>query len=513
MFSTIVSAGIIGVSSFLVQVETDLSTGMPCFEMVGMAGSSVKEARERVKVALKNNGFHLPPVHITVNLSPADVRKDSTAYDLPIAIGLLQAMEEIPAESTKGTLIAGELGLSGEIKPVKGNLPMVMEAAKRGMSRCIIPEANLKEGAVVENMTVYGASHVKEVLRFLKGEERSDLKTERIDVESLLQTRNDGEDDFRDVKGQEVLRRVSLIAAAGFHHFLMIGAPGAGKTMIARRIPSILPDLTPEECLEVSSVYSVAGKLKNGEGLVCRRPFLSPHHTISEKALTGGGNIPKPGVISLAHRGVLFLDELPEYKRQTIDLLRQPLEDKEIQIVRMGGNYVYPTDFLLVCAMNPCPCGHYPDRNKCRCSDNEIRKYLGRISGPILDRIDMVTTAPKVEFDQLSGGGSGESSASMREKIETARKMQKKRYAKSRIRFNSELSAQQLKRYCPLGEEPQKCARDLFESMDLSARGYHRLLRVARTIADLEESEQIKSEHLLEAALYRRADETYWGMQ
>ena len=513
MFSNIISAGIIGVSSFLVQVETDLSTGMPCFEMVGMAGSSVKEARERVKVALKNNGFHLPPVHITVNLSPADVRKDSTAYDLPIAIGLLQAMEEIPPESTEGTVIAGELGLDGEIKPVKGILPMVMEACKRGIRRCIIPEANLKEGAVVKGMQVYGASTVGDVLAFLKGDPETSLKTEQIDVEALLQTRTDGEDDFKDVKGQEVLRRVSLISAAGFHHFLMIGAPGAGKTMIARRIPSILPELTPEECLEVSSVYSVAGKLKGEGGLVTRRPFLSPHHTISEKALTGGGNVPKPGVISLAHRGVLFLDELPEYKRQTIDLLRQPLEDKEIQIVRMGGNYVYPTDFLLVCAMNPCPCGYFPDRNKCRCSDNEIRKYLGRISGPILDRIDMVTSAPKVEFDQLQGSGGGESSEAMREKIGVARRMQKRRYARTKIRFNSELSAQQLKRYCVLGEAEEKCARDLYESMDLSARGYHRLLRVARTIADLEEQEQIKTEHLLEAALYRRADETYWGMQ
>ena len=528
MYSRILSGAVCGVRAYMVGVEVDIASGLPSFNMVGSLSGEVRESRERVCVALKNAGLSLPPAHITVNLSPADRRKEGTGFDLPIAVGILQSMERFSGTVARDTLFLGELGLNGELKKVKGVLPIVQEAAKQGIRECIVPVGNAMEGAVIPGIIVRGAGHIGEVLAYLrgKGEKEKDaraglggrqqeempglLPPVKWEPEGMLEGRGDflGED-FALVKGQESAKRAAEIAAAGFHNLLMTGPPGVGKSMIAKCIPGILPPLSLEESLEVTSVLSVAGLLEEGRGLAAERPFCAPHHTLSQIALMGGGNIPRPGLVSLAHRGVLFLDELPEFQRSTLDSLRQPLEEREVRIARAGGNITYPADFMLVCAMNPCPCGYYPDAGRCRCTGPQVKRYLGKISGPILDRIDLCVELQALDIRSLRGTERGESSRQIRERVIRARKRQAQRFAGTDYRFNGDIRAGDVERFCPLSREGRQCMEDLFQKLKLSARAYHRILKVARTIGDLAGEEHIKKEHLLEAACYRPASD-YW---
>lgn len=524
MFCTIASGAVYGVYSCLIQVEVDVSQGLPCFQIVGLPGCEVREARERVKVALKNVGIHLPPVCINVNLSPADLPKSGTMFDLPVAVGIMAALSKLAQESVKDTLLIGELGLSGELKPVKGVLPIVREAAQKGIRRCIMPRENFWEGALIREVESVGVSDIRETIAVLTGE-KGGLNNRPQDGQDQpviiadghnqggggFEKRSrgeaeDGTEDFADISGQEHLKRAAEVSAAGFHHLLIVGAPGSGKTMLARRISTILPPLTAEESLEVSSVYSIAGLLKSVGGLKTKRPFLNPHHTITAQALVGGGRIPKPGIISLAHRGILFLDELPEFKRETLDILRQPLEDRRIQIARNSGAYIYPADFMLVGAMNPCPCGYYPDLSRCHCTAFQAARYLRRISGPILDRFDVCVEAQPVEFRDLAQGRTGESSAQIRERVMRARRIQMDRFLDTDLRFNADMKAADVERFCELGFGERKFMEQMFASLKLSARGYHKILKVARTIADLAGGGQITEEHLAEAICYRQME-------
>ena len=515
MFSTIYAGAIHGISAYLVAVEVDIARGLPAFSMVGSLSCEVRESRERVCVALKNAGFDLPPNHITVNLSPADKKKEGTAFDLPIGVGMLAALDYFPQSAASDTVFLGELGLNGEIKKVRGVLPIVREAAARGIRQCIVPEVNAAEGALIPGITVRGAAGIRQVLEYLKAE--TEEERERIMPRMLPNQSDFGTEeemsvilDFEQVSGQAAARRAAEIAAAGFHNLLMVGPPGAGKSMIAKRIPGILPKLSMEESLEVTTVASVAGLTGEGVTLMRSRPFQNPHHTISQPALIGGSSIPKPGVVSLAHRGVLFLDELPEFRREVLDSLRQPLEEHRVHIFRVSGNVTYPSDFMLVCAMNPCPCGYYPDRNRCRCTEPQVRKYMGRVSGPILDRMDLCVELQPVDVLSLRNDSPEESSSRIRQRVQRARKLQEQRYTGTVYRFNADIDVSDIERFCPLGEKEQACMEQLYHSMQLSARAYHRIMKVARTIADLEEADRISTEHLLEAAFYRPALE-YWN--
>ena len=513
MYSTTVTGALLGVSAYLVSVEVDISSGLPTLSLVGSLSQDVREARERVGVALRNTGIHLPPSRITVNLSPANRRKDGTAFDLAIAVGLLEAMGQICEGAAKDTLFLGELGLDGEIKSVSGVLPIIREAAAKGIKQCIVPSANGPEGALISGITVRGVDDLSQLISFLRSEHKereSVLPAIRLDAAKLFQDQSiEKIPDFSEVRGQETAKRGAEIAAAGFHHLLMAGPPGAGKSMIAKRIPGILPPLSLEESLEVTSIVSVAGLLKEGETLVTARPFQNPHHTITQAALVGGSTVPRPGVISLAHRGVLFLDELPEFQRAALDSLRQPLEEHQVHIARANSAVTYPSDFMMVCAMNPCPCGYYPDVNRCRCTEPQIRRYMGKVSGPILDRIDLCVELEAVDIAGLKAEENSESSAQIRERVMEARKRQQKRFHGTAYRFNSDIRAADIEVFCPLGKREKQHMEQLCRALGLSVRAYHRILKVARTIADLEGADKIGMEHLMEASFYRPAQE-YW---
>ena len=507
MYCNITSCSILGIEAIPINVEVDVSNGLPSFLIVGSPGTEVKEARERVFTALKNTCLPSPLSKITVNLSPADLRKDGTALDLPIAIGILICSGNLPPKSADKTMMIGELGLNGELKPVRGVLPIVLKAKNEGIERIIVPADNINEASLIGGIDVFGADSLEEVYRFLKDPGKNILKT-KSDIEYKESTQIK-EHDFSEVSGQDGAKRASMIAAAGFHSMLLSGPPGVGKSLIAKCIPGILPPLTDEESIEITSILSVAGKLDRQDYLVKKRGFEAPHHSITMSALLGGGSVPKPGAVSLAHRSVLFLDELTEFDRHTLDALRQPLEDKKVRISRVNYQVSYPSDFLLLCAMNPCPCGYYPDRNKCNCTEPEIKRYLGKISGPILDRIDLCVEMNRVKLSDLGKKDGEISSETMRKAVIGARKMQKKRYAKEAYRFNSEISGADIEKYCHLGPKEKALSEKLYDSLSLSLRSYHKILRLARTIADLDQSEEIQEKHILEAVSFR-PNPAYW---
>lgn len=514
MYSTITSGALLGAKAYLVQVEVDIATGLPGFSMVGSLTGEVREAKERVQVALKNAGFDIPPMKITVNLAPADIRKEGTAFDLPIAVGMLESLGYFDDKARADTLFIGELGLNGEIKPVRGVLPLVKEAAAQGIKQCIVPYGNVWEGAVVPDIEVRGASDIRQLLRFLQEDEtirNKIMPVKKLDLAHEISNSISYEtEDFSDVAGQETAKRAAEIAAAGFHNLLMIGAPGVGKSMIAKRISGIMPPLTVDECLEVSAIYSIAGLLK--ESLITKRPFQAPHHTISQAALIGGGILPRPGLITLSHRGVLFLDEMPEMSRAVLDSIREPLESREVHIARAQGNVSYPADFMLVCAMNPCMCGYFPDINRCTCSDSERKRYLGKVSGPILDRIDLCAELLPIDIKRLTESKKAESSQCIQKRVIHARERQKERFLGTGYCFNSDMKASDIRRFCMLEKKENAFMEQIYKTMQLSTRAYHRILKVARTIADLDDKERIREEHLAEAVCYRAANTSYWKL-
>lgn len=509
-FSSVKSAVLQGLFAVPVFVEADVSNGLPMFHMVGYLSSEVKEASERVRTAIKNSGIQLPAKKIIINLAPATVKKKGASFDLPIALSVLGAMNIIPSEELENTMVIGELSLDGAVKKVSGVLPIVMEGKKMGIRRCILPKENALEGMLVDEMEIIGVESLEETCAYLRGE-KGYISPYENNKTYWFQCVKHEHMDYSDVYGQEAVKRAVEVAVAGGHNILFVGPPGSGKSMIAQRIPTILPLPTMEESMEITKIYSVLGLLDEERPLITGRPFRSVHHTVTKSALIGGGNIPTPGEISLAHGGVLFLDELAEFQKPVLEVLRQPLEERKIHITRSHGNYVFPSNFILAAAMNPCPCGNYPDLSKCNCTPGQIRQYLGKISQPFLDRIDICIETPRIQYEELIMDKKAENSEEIRKRVEDARKIQSNRYKDKKILTNAMLSVGEMKDYCKLGEAEEELMKKAFSSLNLTARTYHKILRVSRTIADLEGEDKISTLHIKEAIGYRTIDKKYWG--
>lgn len=544
MFSRVISAAVYGIDAYIVNVETDVGFGLPTFDMSGALGSKVREAKDRVRVAIKNSGIELTPQKIVINISPANIRKEGTIYDLPIAIGILAANGCFDLKILENVLIIGEVSLDGSINPVKGVLPMVCAAKEAGIDNCIIQKANIAEGRIINNINIYGVETLSQTIEILKNIAVIDGSRKNIkqaDVKSGECNKSDGNInndtynvlersrvkftygsevknnnhscsyniDYSDISGQEAAKRATMIAVSGMHNIMYIGPPGSGKTMLAQRIPTIMPDMDYEEQLRLTKIYSVAGLLDSEGGIMVKRPFRNPHHTITQAALLGGGAVPRPGEITLSEGGVLFLDEMTEFNQVIMEALRQPLEDKVITLVRVNAAYTYPAHFMLAAAINPCKCGYYPDRNRCHCSEYDIRRYIGRISNPMWDRFDMCVKVDEVSYEVMRNKGNVDTiynSTDMKNKVEAARQMQKDRFKKLDINYNSQMGVREIHKYCTLNVECNELMERMYKQHNMSARAYNKVLKTARTIADLKGSVNIEKEHLTEALFYKNCE-------